>query len=45
MDYKNGYIIAIDNKNGKNNFLKDKLYFIKDTLYNFAEFIGNILVS
>lgn len=44
-DYKNGYILAIDNKNGKNNYLKDKLYFIKDTFYNIAEFIGNILIS
>ena len=44
-DYKNGFIITINNKNGKTNFFKDKLYFIKDTLYNFAEFIGNILVS
>ena len=43
--YKNGYIITIDNKNGKNNYLKDKLFFIKDTFYNIAETIGNILIS
>jgi len=45
VEYKNGYIITIDNKNGKNNYFKDKLYFIKDTFYNAAEFIGNILIS
>ncbi len=44
-DYKNGYILTIDNKNGKNNYFKDKLYFIKDTFYNIAEAIGNIMVS
>ena len=44
-DYKNGYIITINNKNGKNNYFKDKIYFIKDTFYNIAEVIGNILIS
>ena len=44
-DYKNGYILTIDNKKGKNNYFKDKLYFIKDTFYNIAEVIGNIMVS
>ena len=44
-EYKNGYIITIDNKNGKNNYLKDKLYLIKDTFYNIAEVIGNLMVS
>ena len=44
-DYKTGYIITIDNKKGKNNFFMDKLYFIKDSLYNFADLIGNLLVS
>ncbi len=45
IDYKNGYIIKVDNTNGKNIFFKDKFYFIKDSLYNIAEFIGNILAS
>ena len=44
-DYKNGYIISIDNTNSKNNLLKDILFFISDTLYNFAEIIGNLLIS
>jgi len=45
VDYKNGYIITIDNTKGKNNFFKDKIYFIKDTFYNIAEIIGNVLIS
>lgn len=45
LDYKNSYILKIDNTKGKNNFFKDKIYFIKDTFYNMAEFIGNILIS
>lgn len=44
-EYKSGYIITIHNKEYKNNIIKDKLYFIKDTFYNIAEFIGNILIS
>ena len=44
-NYKNGYIITIDNTNGKNNIIKDKLFFISDTFYNIAEFIGNVLIS
>ena len=44
-NYKNGYIISINNKNGKNNYLKDKLYFIKDTFYDIAEAIGNVLIN
>ena len=44
-EYKNGYLIIIDNKTTKNNFFKDIIYFIKDTLYNIAEAIGNFLIS
>ena len=43
--YKNGYILIIDNTKSKNNYIMDKLYFIKDTFYNIAEFIGNLLVN
>ncbi len=45
FEYKNGYILEIDNTSGKNNYIKDKLYFIKDTLDNLAESIGNLLIS
>ena len=45
IDYKTGYIIIVDNKNTKTNYFKDKLYFIKDTFYNLAESIGNLLIS
>ncbi|MBR6690008.1 MAG: hypothetical protein IKL65_01595 [Bacilli bacterium] len=44
-EYKTGYILTIDNTNSKNNYIKDKLYFIKDSFYNVAEVIGNIMVS
>lgn len=43
--YKNGYILKIDVSKAKNNFFKDKLYMIYDTLYNLVDIIGNILVS
>lgn len=45
VEFKNGYILKIDNTNGKNYYFKDKLYFIKDTLFNIAETIGNIMIS
>jgi len=45
IKYKTGYILIIDNKNSKSNFVKDILYFIKDTFYNIAELIGNLLIS
>lgn len=44
-DYKNGYIIIVDNTQSKNNFFKDKIFFIKDTFYNIAEMIGNVLIG
>lgn len=44
-DYKNGYILTIDNTNGRNNFIKDKLYMVKDSFYNIAETIGTIMAS
>ena len=45
IEYKNGYLLIIDNKNSKSNLLKDILFFIKDTFYNIAEAIGNLLIS
>ena len=44
-EYKSGFILTIDNTKSKNNFIKDILYFIKDTFYNIAEAIGNLLIS
>lgn len=44
-EFKTGYVIIINNKNSKTNFIKDKFYFIKDTFYNLAEIIGNLLIS
>lgn len=40
-----GNIIKINTSNAKNNFFKDKFYFIVDTLSNIADVIGDILVS
>ena len=45
VDYKNGFILIVDNTESKNNFIKDFIYFIKDTFYNIAEAIGNLLIS
>lgn len=45
IEYKNGYILIINNRNSKTNFIKDILYFIKDTFYNIAEIIGNLLIG
>ena len=43
--YKNGYIVKVDVSKAKNNYFKDKLYLIHDSLYNLVEIIGNILVG
>lgn len=45
IEYKNGYLIIVDNTNSKNNKIKDFIYLIKDTFYNMAEAIGNLLIS
>lgn len=44
-EYKNGFIIIINNTDTKNNLIKDIIYFIKDSFYNLAEAIGNLLIS
>ena len=43
--FKDSYLLIIDTSNKKTNFIKNKLYFISDTLYNIVEFISNVLVS
>lgn len=45
IEYKNSYLLIIDNNKSKTNVWKDIIYFIKDTLYNIAEAIGNLLIS
>ena len=40
-----GNIVKINTSKAKNKFLKDKFYFIVDTLSNIADIIGDILVS
>lgn len=44
-EYKNNYIVEIDNTNSKNNFIKDILYLIKDTISLIIDIIGNILMG
>lgn len=44
-EYKDNVLIIIDSSNSKSNWLKNKMYFISDTLYNIVEFISNVLVS
>ena len=44
-EYKNGYLLKIDASKARNNWFKDKLYLLHDSLYNLIEIIGNILVS
>lgn len=44
-EFKDSVLLIIDNSNSKSNWVLDKIYFIKDTFYNLAEFISNILIS
>lgn len=43
--YEDGYILKIDTEGAKNNYFKDKIYYIKDTLSNGADIIADILIS
>ena len=45
LECDDGYIIRIDIENTKNNFFKDKIYYIIDTLYNLSDIIGDILAT
>ena len=45
IDFKDEIIIIIDNTKSKNNFFKDILYFILDTLYNGIELLSDFLVK
>lgn len=44
-DEKKYFIIEIDNKESKNNFFKDKLYFIVDTYNYLVDIIGDFLIN
>ena len=44
-DYKNSYMLIVDCKEAKTNFIKNIFYYISDTIYDIVEFIGNVLVS
>ena len=43
--YKESILLEIDNKKSKTNWLKNKLYYVPDTLYNIGDIISNILVN
>ena len=44
-EFKDSILLIVDTSNSKTNFIKNKLYFLSDTLYNLVEFISNVLVS
>lgn len=44
-EYKDSFLLVIDNENAKTNWFKNKIFYIFDTLYNITEFISNILIS
>lgn len=44
-EFKDNILLIIDNSNSKSNWVLNKIYFIKDTFYNLAEFISDILIS
>ena len=43
--YEDGYILKINTENTKNNYFKDKLYYLLDTMSNGADIIADILIS
>ncbi len=44
-EFKDNYVIEIDNGNSRTNWFKNKIYYIPDTGYNIIEFISNVLIS
>lgn len=44
-EFKDSVLLIIDNSKVKTNWFKNKGYYISDTMYNFVEFISNVLVS
>ncbi len=44
-EFIDGSLIKINTSKAKNHFIKDKIYYIMDTLNNIADVIGDILVS
>lgn len=43
--YEDGYILKIDTDGTKNKFLKDKLYYLIDTISNIEDLIADILIG
>ena len=43
--YKEIILLEINNQKSKNNWAKDKIYYLLDTIYNLVELISNILIN
>lgn len=44
-EFKDNFVVEIDSSNSKTNWLKNKIYYIPDTVYNIVDFISNVLIS
>ncbi len=44
-EFKENVLLIIDNSKSKSNWLKNKIYYLSDTVYNIVDFISNILTS
>ena len=44
-EYDKEFLIEIDNSQAKNNFIKDKMYSIKDLMVSIINFIGDIMIG
>lgn len=44
-EYEEDFLIEIDNTNSKNNWFKDKVYKIKDTISTIINIIGDIMIG
>ena len=44
-DYKEDFLIEVDNSKAKNNWIKDKIYRIKDTIVYYINVIGDIMIG
>lgn len=44
-EYENDFLIMVDNSLSKNNYFKDKLYKIKDTITYYINVIGDIMIG
>ena len=43
--FKDHILIEVDNSKSRTNWFLNKVYYISDTIYNFVDFVSNILIS